>query len=460
MKRIHSALLVAVLAALLAACGIAVVLVALLVSRIQATTAASPSSIMAATVAPTSTSLAQSPTTGPAATPESERDELLAAADAIGAEMETIRGLDATQPITNNLISRSELAGYMQEELDREYTPEEAENDTRAMAAFDFIPEDYDLRGEILKLYSAQVAGLYDDEKNTLYVVSDAGLDLLARVTFAHELTHALQDEHLGLDAFLDEERMSDDEILARQALVEGDATLAMTEYLMNHLSDVTAEDIRALQSEEMQESERQLAEMPAIIRETFEFPYTYGEAFVSALREEGWDAVDVAYADPPLTTEQILHPDKYFTRDEPLVVTLPPLTDTLGGGWRIVDDGALGEFQMQVYLAQQLDREIADNASAGWDGDRYAVYVNGDDEVLILSTAWDSLADQNEFTACYTAYAETKYGQPGKRSGDAVFWETPDQTAYLGWSGVKALIILGPDRATVDKLLSAIEPR
>jgi len=401
----------------------------------------------------------QPPTAEPAATAASGQDELLAAAEAIGAEMETIRGLDATQPITNGLMSRSEMADYMQEELDREYTPEELDNDTRAMAAFDFLPEDYDLRAELLALYSAQVLGLYDDERNTLYVVSDAGLDLLARITLAHEITHGLQDERFNLNTFLDEDRMSDDEILARQALAEGDATVAMTAYLMNHLSEITDEDMAALQSEEIQESERQLAEAPAIIRETFNFPYTYGETFVSQLQEEGWDAVDAAYTDPPVTTEQILHPEKYFTRDEPQIVTLPPLTDTLGSGWRLADDGSLGEFQMQVYLAQQVDRGIADTASAGWDGDRYAVYVSGNDEVLVLTTAWDSPADRNEFTATYTEYAEAKYGQSGKRSGDAIFWETPDQTAYLGWNGVNALIILGPDRGTVDKVLAAIEP-
>jgi Zn-dependent peptidase ImmA (M78 family) len=454
MKRIHATLMVVVLMALLASCD-----------RATPTTPPSPTA-----VAPTPTTAAQAPTRTPrpaqsptveaAATPGSEQDELLAAMDAIGAEMETMRGLDATQPISNNLMSRSELADYMQQEIDREYTPEELENDTRVMAAFDFIPEDYDLRGELLELYSTQVAGFYDDEQNTLYVVSDSGLDLLARMTLAHEITHGLQDERFNLNTFLDEDRMSDDEILARQALAEGDATLAMTEYMMNHLSDITEEDIAALQSEEVQESEQQLAEAPAIIRETLNFPYTYGEAFVSALYEEGWDAVDAAYADPPLTTEQILHPEKYFTRDEPQVVALPPLTDTLGSSWHLADDGTLGEFQMQVYLAQQLDQDIADAASAGWDGDQYAVYVNGDDEVLVLSTVWDSLADQNEFTACYTQYAEAKYGQPGKRSGNAILWETPTQTAYLGWDGVNALIILGPDRATVDKVLSAIEPR
>ena len=451
MKRMHTTLMVVVLATLLASC-----------SPATPTTPPSPTA-----VAPTSTTVvqaptrtpkpAQAPTAGPAATPGSEQDELLAAAGAIGAEMETIRGLEATQPITNNLMSRSEMADYLQDEIDREYAPEEVKNDTRAMAAFDFIPEDYDLKGELVELYSTQVAGLYDDERNTLYVVSEAGLDLLARVTLAHEITHGLQDERFNLNTFLDEDRMSDDEILARQALAEGDATLAMTEYLMNHLSDITEEDMAALQSEEVLASERQMAEAPAIIRETFEFPYTYGETFVSALYKEGWDAVDAAYADPPVTTEQILHPEKYFARDEPQVVALPPLTDTLGSGWRLADQGTLGEFQMQVYLAQQIERESANTASAGWDGDQYAVYVNGDDEVLVLSTAWDSPADQDEFTAAYTEYAESKYGQTGKRSGDAFFWETPGQTAYLGWDGDKPLIILGPDRVTVDKVLSAM---
>ena len=457
MKQIRAALMVVVLAALLASCG-------------RATPTTLPPPTVASTVAPTPTAMAQlpartprptqAPTPTPAALLDAEQGELLAAADAIGAEMETIRGLDAAQPITNNLMSRSELADYMEAEIDKEYTPRELENDTRVMAAFDFIPEDYDLRGELLELYSAQVIGFYDDEKNTLYVVSDSGLDLLARVTLAHEITHGLQDERFNLNTFLDEDRTSDDEILARLALAEGDATLAMTAYMMNHLSDITEEDVAALQSEEMQASEQQLAEAPAIIRETLNFPYTYGEAFVSALYEEGWAAVDAAYADPPITTEQILHPEKYFTRDEPQVVALPPLTDTLGSGWRLADDNTLGEFQMQVYLAQQLDQQIAASASAGWDGDQYAVYVNGDDEALVLSTAWDSPADQDEFTTAYTEYAQAKYGQPGKRSGDAILWETPTQTAYLGWHGAGALVILGPDRATVDRVLSAIEPR
>ena len=463
MKRMHAALLVALVVTLLTACG-------------RITLTLSPSPTVAATVAPTSTSLAVAPTrtaiptqvptrtpnptqlpaTKPAATPDAEQDELLAAADAIGSEMETIRGLDATQPITNGLMSRSEVAGYMQQELDREHTPEEWENDTRAMAAFDFIPEDYDLRAELLDLYSAQVAGFYDDEKNTLYVVSDTGLDLIARLTLAHEITHALQDERFNLNAFLDEDRMSDDEILARRALAEGDATLAMTAYLMNHVSDITEEDMAALQSEEIQASEQQLAEAPAIIRETLNFPYTYGETFVSALYEEGWDAVDAAYADPPVTTEQVLHPEKYLTRDEPQIMALPPLTATLGSGWRLAEANTRGEFQTSLYLAQQLDEETAAAASQGWDGDQYAVYVNGGDEVLVLVTAWDSRADREEFVSAYADYAQAKYGQAGRRDGDALTWDSPSQAAYLGWNEATTVIVLGPNRVTVDRVVAA----
>ena len=166
MKRIRAKLIVVVLAALLASCG-----------RVNPTTPPSPT-----TVAPSPAAVAEAPTRTPkptqpptaeaTVTPGSEQNELLAAVSAIGAEMEMIRGLDATQPVTNNLMSRSEMADYMHDEIDREYTPEEVENDTRAMAALDFVPEDYDLKGELVELYSAQVLGLYDDERNTLYVVS------------------------------------------------------------------------------------------------------------------------------------------------------------------------------------------------------------------------------------------------------------------------------------------------
>jgi hypothetical protein len=387
--------------------------------------------------------------------------DLLRQMDSIEAEVERLRGLDETSPITRSLMTRQELEAYTQRQFEEDYPPEEVEADVQVLAAFDFIPQDFDLRGALVDLYSSQVVGFYDDDKKTLFVVTDVagqGFDLLARMTFAHEYTHGLQDEHFGLDTFVDEHQVNDDALLARLSLVEGDASLSMAEYLYDHLAELTAKDINLLQSAGNEASQQALAAAPAILRETLNFPYIYGLDFVSTLHEQSWEAVDTAYADPPQSTEQILHPEKYLSRDEPQIVTVPPLTATLGAGWHLVEAETLGEFQTGLYLAQQVDQETADQASAGWDGDQYAVYVDDNDTLLVFSTAWDSAQDRQEFVNAYIQYAVGKYDQPPSHQGQSeILWEGTDQAAYLSWKGAFALLILGPDLATVEQVREAI---
>jgi hypothetical protein len=394
----------------------------------------------------------------PAATPSSD---LVQEMDSIEVEVEQLRGLDETSPITRSLMTRPGLEAYTERQFAEEYTPDKVETDVQVLAAFDFVPENFDLHAVLVDLYSSQVIGFYDDEKKTLYVVTDiatTGFDLLARMTFAHEYTHGLQDEHFGLKTFTDADRMNDDALLARLSLVEGDASLSMTEYLYAHLSDLTAQDMQSLQNGGDEASQEALAAAPAIIRETFTFPYTYGLNFVSTLQEQGWDAVDAAYVDPPQSTEQILHPEKYLSRDEPTIVTVPPLTDTLGAGWRLVEAETLGEFQTGLYLVQQVDQATADEASAGWDGDQYAVYVNDSHRVLVFGTAWDSARDRQEFVDAYTQYAAAKYGQPPEQQGQSeIQWQAAGQVAHLSWEDTTALLILGPDLTTVGKVREAM---
>jgi hypothetical protein len=226
----------------------------------------------------------------------------------------------------------------------------------------------------------------------------------------------------------------------------------------MAHLFDLAPEDLAALQEEDLQGSQEALEAAPPIVREIFLFPYLRGLEFVSTLQEEGWQAVDAAFADPPQSTEQILHPDKYLSRDEPQVVALPPLTGTLGAGWHLVEAETLGEFQTGLYLEQQVDQATADLASQGWDGDQYALYVQDGAEVLVLATVWDGPQDREEFVRAYAQYAEGKYGGAATRSGESeLWWETPVQTAVLTWSDATALIVLGPDPSTVERVLAAI---
>lgn len=396
----------------------------------------------------------------PAATPSAD---LSATMDTIETEVEKLRGLDEISPITRTLMTRQELVTYLEQQFAEEYPPEEVEADVRVLAAFDFVPEDFDLEGLLLTMYSSQILGMYDDEQDTFYVIIEGVEDefnWLDRVTFAHEYTHGLQDEHFGLDTFMDEDHLNDDEFLARQALVEGDASLAMTQYLMAHLFELTAEDLAALQEETVEADQAVLDAVPPILCETLEFPYTYGLEFVTTLQEKGWEAVDAAFTNPPQSTEQILHPERYFSHDEPQIVVLPPLTDTLGANWHLVEAETLGEFQTNLYLAQQVEQATADLASEGWDGDQYALYVKDDAAVLVFATVWDSPTDREEFVAAYTQYAQDKYGQSATCTGGSeTWWKAPTQTACLVWEETSALAILGPDPATVADVLAAVKP-
>lgn len=412
---------------------------------------------------PTATEVPTLPPATPAPVATFSAD-LLATIETIEAETEELRGLDRTLPLTRTLMTRQELADYLEREFVAEYSPEEVEEDVQVLAAFDFVPRDFDLQGLLLALYSSEILGMYDHEEDTFYIVQGAAsssggkLDFLDRLTLAHEYVHGLQDEHFGLETFIDEDLLNDDEILARMALEEGDASQAMAEYLMAHVSELTPGDIARLQGDDLGAGDQALANAPRIIRETLDFPYIYGLEFTEVLRERGWEAVNSAYADPPQSTEQILHPEKYLSRDEPTIVTVPPLTDTLGSGWHLVEAETLGEFQTGLYLVQQVDQATADVASEGWDGDQYALYVKDEAQVLVFATVWDSPADREEFYAAYSGYAEGKYEQTATRSGKGEsWWETQAQTTYLAWEGNRVLVIVGPDPATVADVLAAI---
>lgn len=419
------------------------------------TPAPSPSATALPTLPPPTPTLTRTPLPGVAPS-----GQVLATIEAIEFEVEFLRGLEGRSPITRTLITRDELARYLVQWFEEDYTPQELAVDTRVLAAFNFVPENIDLRQILLDLYTAQVLGVYDEELDTLFVVSDGEFDLMDRLTAAHEYVHGLQDQAFGLEDLVDDDRLTDDQSLARMALIEGDATLAMTEYLIAHMTEFSQADLQSLLEEDGSGSQAALEAAPAIIRETLEFPYTYGADFVMALQESGWQAVDAAYADLPESTEQILHLEKYLERDEPQVVSLPPLTETLGIGWQMIDSEALGEFQTILYLAQQMDRATAEQAAAGWDGDRYAVYGRDDDDLLVLVTLWDSEADRDEFVAAYRQYATGRYGQdPARAEGSLVWWQTASQVTALSWQADRTLVVVGPDAATVEAVLAAFAP-
>lgn len=191
-------------------------------------------------------------------------------------------------------------------------------------------------------------------------------------------------------------------------------------------------------------------------------FPYEQGFVFFDALYQQGgYAAIDDAFADPPVSTEQILHPERYLAGEEPQLVTLPPLTDTLGSGWEWVDENVLGEYTLQLYLEEEIASQNAAIAAEGWGGDRYAVYWNDDDQALVmmLRLVWDTALDGDEFASAYANYPGRLFGAEEVIQVDGGrCWQGSD-VICLYHTEAETLIVRAPDVATAEAVARAPRP-
>jgi hypothetical protein len=204
--------------------------------------------------------------------------------------------------------------------------------------------------------------------------------------------------------------------------------------------------------------------EMPPIVEESMLFPYEYGLDFVMALiREGGWEAVNEAYSDPPVSTEQIMHPRKYFRqRDEPVEMALPDMAAALGPGWTETDSGVFGEFDLRLFLQQFLDEEEADRSAEGWGGDCYSFLEDeGGGNVFVLSTYWDDADEAREFYDSCVNRCEEKGGS-GRR-GDAGGsrtsgeWESEDQVCRFALDGQAVYLAMASDAGAAGTAMAAV---
>jgi hypothetical protein len=203
----------------------------------------------------------------------------------------------------------------------------------------------------------------------------------------------------------------------------------------------------------------------PPYVSRDLAFPYEAGLKFVQYLHQRGnWAAVNKAYANLPASTEQILHPEKYIAAEQSIEVVAPPLTDTLGSGWRLIDDDVLGEWTTYLVLragadvAAQLDEKTSLAASRGWGGDHYQVYFNDTISQIVLAAewAWDTPRDATEFKQALTKYLDERYrGAKLDRDGGAC-WEANRQTSCLFATDKRTLWLLTPDSAILEAVLAA----
>ncbi len=342
------------------------------------------------------------PAAGGSATPAAS-DANAALYAKIEAQVVQLRGLQPTAPVTRDVLDEAGLRAYLEKSFAEDNPASLVASTETLYKALLLMPPDASLENLYIELLTSQVAGLYDDKTKQMYVVSQSGaIGPAEEMTYAHEYTHALQDQHFGLRSVVGEAKDQGDRTLARTTLVEGDATLLMGLWAQANL---TPAELGQVATASDPASEAVLAKMPAILRETLLFPYNSGITLAFGdFQRGGFGAVDDRFSSPPDSTEQILHADKLAAAEKPIAVTFPgDLASRLGEGWKVSMQDTLGEFQLGILLrdAGGVTASVASAAAAGWGGDRVAL-VEGPAGAtgVVLDTAWDTNTDATEFSA------------------------------------------------------------
>lgn len=312
--------------------------------------------------------------------PDAEQQAALSAVAApLYDQLAELRGIASPGPPPPVLVrSRADNRRFIEREINRRYSQDQLEAERKSMVAWRVLPADYDLQRLFLDLLEEQVSAYYDPLGKVM-VVGDWLPREEQRAALVHELVHALQDRELAIDAFISPEPGHGDRLLTRQALVEGEA-VALTFDLM---LKAQATDISRLPNLTMTQGlittsagGPVIDRAPKFVRDLLLFPYVEGLGFIYQFRKRRpWAAMSAIYSDPPRSTTQILHPEKYFDRrEDPVAVAIPDLSRLLPGS-HLVSDDDLGEFSLGAVLALHLGDTEGPRAAAGWRGDRYRIW-------------------------------------------------------------------------------------
>jgi hypothetical protein len=333
-----------------------------------------------------------------------DEDDVLAALADIEEQVIAIRGLPAADIGPPELLTRDEVREELLAAFDEDYPQEERDEDNAALRALGLLGADQDVAELQLQLLGDQVLGFYDDDEKRMVVVTDQGLDALAKFTYAHEYAHALQDAAFGIDALERDAEGQDDRGLARTALLEGDASVVMLAWALQHL---TPQDLLEITSNPPPDT----TGIPSwLVEYLVVFPYEDGLLWAGALSGDptapDFGAIDAAFEDPPDSTEQIIDIEKWEPREDPIPVEVPDLAVAFGEDWTEVDNTPIGQAFLRMILEYHgIELEEALTASAGWGGDRAVTVIGpGDAFAVAWRLAWDTPQDADEFVEAYNA--------------------------------------------------------
>lgn len=392
-----------------------------------------------------------------------QRTDALAETDEVLRQLSALTSLPLRETLRKSVRSREEIRAYVLREMKEEKTAEQRYAAERAMEAFGLAPKGFQLEPVLLDLLTEQVAGLYDPKAREFYIADwiPAGDQ---RIVMVHELTHALEDQHFHIKAWAEAARPNDDAEIARDAVLEGSAMVAMLDYLVHDkgmnvwgLPDVGP----ALLMGESQSSP-QFSKAPPFIQHALLFPYGAGLNFTkAALREKGWEGLAGLFANPPASSQQILHPELYLRGVKPAKVTLPDAGKMLGQGWKRLDENTLGEFGLKEVLLQFLDAERAAGLAPAWTGDRYVLFEHGATKKLLLVFRLQlaSPEDAARFAGQYSEALEKKHEHRRNlfRRPSYFSFDSDDGSVFLRCAEADCVTLEGGDEKLFEGLTKAM---
>jgi hypothetical protein len=404
--------------------------------------------------------------------------DLLAQADKTLQQMSELTGLPIKSSLKKQIISRAEVEKYLAENLRVEMTPQEIHIQEATLQVFGLVSPDFNLEKFLVSFYTEQAAGFYDPHRKTMFIADWVEPDM-QRLVLAHELTHALQDQNFDLEKFLKAARPDDDASSARQALVEGHATAAMIQQLIEPMK---LEDMPALEPLMAQVIHQQFEEYPAFNRAPFFFrlqalfPYIEGMGFMQrGLEEGGWKKLNSIFNDPPNTTKEIFEPQAYFEKQQLPKVSLPHPTALAGiAGLNFLAENTMGELGYYAVLGQLISEDEGKAVAVGWLADRYLLYERaagpgpgltqqGKEYTLVSQTRWSSPEAALSFFRDYHSILARKYPElaPDKRSTTDLFiGRAANGQVILLRKGDECLWVEGIPTAQSDAMLNWLNSR
>jgi hypothetical protein len=386
------------------------------------------------------------------------------AADEVLAEMSKLLSMPILHPVKKSLRSREEIRAYLLAEEKKEKDSAKDYADQRTLEMFGLLPKDFPLEQTLNDILTEQIAGLYDPDSQEFFI-SDWTSPAELRMVMAHELTHALQDQHYHIDVWRDAAKPNDDAELARDAVLEGAAVAAMLDYMLRDqgkgVRDLPAIDPSLVIGDTS--SSPLLSKAPMVIRDELLFPYVAGMNFAQAVLKatSGWPDFGRVFANPPASTQQIMHPDLYLNGVTRAPVTLPDFSTLLPADWKQLDENLMGEFGLQEVLKQFLAEPRALNLSPTWAGDRYAILENQQtkQDLLIFRLRLTSDADAARFFESYSDVLDLK---DAKRTNEFhrtnfLSFDTPAGGVFLRCFDSECLSAEGTKRDIFDRITHAI---